>query len=68
MHPRGHTGADPRPIRVALYSHDSVGLGHTRRNLAIAHALAEELPRHTGRSATGLLLTSLPIPAAPSVS
>ncbi|KAB7745778.1 glycosyl transferase family 28 [Nostocoides sp. F2B08] len=62
MHPRGHIGSEPRPIRVALYSHDSVGLGHTRRNLAIAHALAEELPRHTGRSATGLLLTSLPIP------
>jgi predicted glycosyltransferase len=47
---------------VALYSHDSVGLGHTRRNLAIAHALSEELPRRTGRAVTGLLLTSLPIP------
>ena len=62
MYPRAHPGADPRPIRVALYSHDSVGLGHTRRNLAIAHALAEELPARTGRGVTGLLLTSLPIP------
>ncbi|MBI3966344.1 MAG: glycosyltransferase [Chloroflexi bacterium] len=26
--------------RVALYSHDTVGLGHTRRNLLIAQALA----------------------------
>ena len=62
MYPRAHPGADPRPIRVALYSHDSVGLGHTRRNLAIAHALAQELPARTGRGVTGLLLTSLPIP------
>lgn len=32
--------AGERP-RVALYSHDAQGLGHIRRNLAIAHALAE---------------------------
>ncbi|WP_221584202.1 glycosyltransferase family protein [Microbacterium sp. G2-8] len=37
----------PHPIarragapRVALYSHDALGLGHIRRNLAIAHALS----------------------------
>ncbi len=30
-----------RPLRVALYSHDTVGLGHTRRNLTIAAALAQ---------------------------
>jgi predicted glycosyltransferase len=29
-----------RPIRVALYSHDTVGLGHMRRNLLIARTLA----------------------------
>jgi predicted glycosyltransferase len=28
-----------RPLRVALYSHDTQGLGHIRRNLAIATAL-----------------------------
>lgn len=28
-------------MRVALYSHDTMGLGHMRRNLAIAQALAE---------------------------
>jgi predicted glycosyltransferase len=27
-------------IRIALYSHDALGLGHLRRNLAIARALA----------------------------
>lgn len=27
-------------VRVALYSHDTMGLGHTRRNLLIADALA----------------------------
>lgn len=34
-------------ITVAMYSHDSVGLGHTRRNRAIAFALAEALPAPT---------------------
>lgn len=34
-------------ITVAMYSHDSVGLGHTRRNRAIAFALAAALPAPT---------------------
>ncbi|MET1034822.1 MAG: glycosyl transferase family 28 [Arthrobacter sp.] len=42
---------------MALYSHDSVGLGHTRRNLAIAHALGSALPALTGRRVSGLLVT-----------
>lgn len=29
-----------RELRVALYSHDTMGLGHVRRNLLIAHTLA----------------------------
>ena len=29
-----------RKPRIALYSHDALGLGHTRRNLLIAQALA----------------------------
>jgi predicted glycosyltransferase len=29
-----------RPVRVALYSHDTVGLGHIRRNLLIARIIA----------------------------
>lgn len=32
-------------LTVAMYSHDSVGLGHTRRNRAIAFALADALPQ-----------------------
>ncbi|WP_051476811.1 glycosyltransferase [Arthrobacter sp. Br18] len=46
-----------KEIRVVLYSHDSQGLGHTRRNLAIAHALAATLPELSGRTVTGLLVT-----------
>jgi predicted glycosyltransferase len=30
-----------RPLRVALYSHDTMGLGHARRNLLLAQAIAE---------------------------
>lgn len=63
MSTRTMTPKDPRPIRVALYSHDSVGLGHTRRNLALAHALSEHLPAGTGRPVTGLVLSSLTVPA-----
>lgn len=44
-------------LRVLLYSHDAVGLGHIRRNLALAHALAAQLPARTGRRVTGMLLT-----------
>jgi predicted glycosyltransferase len=45
------------PWRLALYSHDSVGLGHVRRNLALAHALTNQLPGLTGRTVTGVLIT-----------
>lgn len=34
-------------LRVALYSHDTQGLGHIRRNLAIAHALSQTEPAPT---------------------
>ncbi|MGO3153054.1 MAG: glycosyltransferase family protein [Galactobacter sp.] len=44
----------PRP-RIALYSHDTVGLGHTRRQLALAHELARH---HAG--ADLLLVTGNP--------
>lgn len=42
-------------LRVALYSHDALGLGHVRRNLAIAHALAAMDP-----SPDILMLTGAP--------
>ncbi len=51
--------AAARPLRILLYSHDSLGLGHARRNLALAHAFATRLPRLTGRPVTGMLLTGL---------
>lgn len=41
---------------VVMYSHDSVGLGHVRRNRALAFALSEHLPRLTGEPVTGLLI------------
>lgn len=44
-------------LRVVLYSHDSVGLGHTRRNLAIAEALAAGMPEATGRPVSGLIIS-----------
>ena len=31
---------NPKVLKVALYSHDTMGLGHMRRNLAIARALS----------------------------
>jgi predicted glycosyltransferase len=33
-----------RPLRVALYSHDTVGLGHIRRNILIARTISSSLP------------------------
>lgn len=55
--------ADLRPVRLVLYSHDSLGLGHLRRNMALAHAFAEHLPGLLGRPVTGLLVTGLDTPA-----
>lgn len=59
MPPGPTSHPDAHPLRVVLYSHDSVGLGHQRRNLAIAHALSRHLPELTGRPVTGLLLTGV---------
>ena len=49
--------------RIVLYSHDALGLGHLRRNLALAHQLAHDLPRLTGAGVTGLLVAGLAPPA-----
>ncbi len=57
------------PHKVVLYSHDSQGLGHLRRNLAIAHQLVRDVPAITGRDVTGLIISGLspelgfPLPA-----
>lgn len=54
------TDSASEPIRLVLYSHDSQGLGHVRRNLAIAHQIAQTLPALTGRPVAGLLISGLP--------
>lgn len=53
------TAMSEEPIKVVLYSHDSQGLGHVRRNLAIAHHLATGLPALTGRPVSGLLVSGI---------
>lgn len=47
------------PIRVMLYSHDAQGLGHLRRNLALAHHLSQHLPELAQAPVTGLLVAGL---------
>lgn len=54
-------------ITVVLYSHDSVGLGHARRNRALAHSLAADLPRLTGQPVRGLLIAGHPDATADSL-
>lgn len=58
---------DSAPLRVVFYSHDSQGLGHFRRNRALAHALCSQLPALTGRSVTGLLINGVAEAAADSL-
>ncbi|MBP0656533.1 glycosyl transferase family 28, partial [Mycobacterium tuberculosis] len=47
-------------LSIALFSHDSLGLGHIRRNRALAFALAAQLPELTGRPVRGLLIAGSP--------
>lgn len=47
-------------LRIALFSHDSLGLGHIRRNRVLAFALAKDLPALTGRDVSGLLIAGNP--------
>lgn len=51
--------APTAPLKVVLYSHDSQGIGHVRRNLAVAHQLVRDLPRLTGRQVSGLIVSGL---------
>ncbi|SOC56861.1 glycosyltransferase family protein [Ornithinimicrobium cerasi] len=46
-------------LRVVFSSHDSQGLGHFRRNRALAHAVAARVPELTGRAVTGLLVNGV---------
>jgi hypothetical protein len=52
-----------RPLRIALYSHDTMGLGHARRNLTIARALAGPETRANVLMITGAnVVSSLAMP------
>jgi predicted glycosyltransferase len=45
--PAGQAGPGGRPWRVALYSHDTMGIGHMRRNALIARTIAGSPVRAT---------------------
>lgn len=53
-------------VRVAFYSHDTLGLGHIRRNLLIAQSLAQTPICATTLMISGLSLAAL-LPLAPGV-
>src|SRR6266516_2281024 len=52
MPPNSRTPGE-RDVRFLFYSHDGLGLGHTRRNLAIAAALVERCPQASVLLASG---------------
>ncbi len=63
---RGRPEASPPrpPLRFALYSHDTLGLGHVRRNLLIARALVRAFPRSSALLLSGAEeAAGLPFPA-----
>jgi predicted glycosyltransferase len=51
--PRNEPGPGKEPLRFLLYSHDGLGLGHVRRNLAIAGALTRVAPGSSVLVVTG---------------
>lgn len=56
-------GSERRPRRVALYSHDTQGLGHVRRNITLAAALVAAHPETDVLLLTGAPeATTLPLP------
>ena len=56
------------PRRLLFYSHDGVGLGHVRRNLAIAAAIAQADPQAAVLVATSAdEVTELTLPASVDV-
>lgn len=60
--PRTGRKATARRERVALYSHDALGLGHMRRNLAIAEVLARSGSRPVLLIAGAREATAFPMP------
>ncbi|WP_298752656.1 glycosyltransferase family protein [uncultured Serinicoccus sp.] len=66
-HRTSHVQSSGTPLRALFYSHDSQGLGHFRRNRALAHTLSQRLPVLTGSPVTGLLLNGVAGAAARSL-
>jgi predicted glycosyltransferase len=60
---RRRSAGSARPLRALLYSHDTFGLGHLRRNIAIAEHLLQRDPRFEVRLLSGSpVVTSWPLP------
>ena len=56
------------PGRIVLYSHDTYGLGHFRRNTAIAHALLQQSPGLSITMITGSpVADQFPLPSGVSL-
>jgi predicted glycosyltransferase len=53
IEPSAAVSSKPCAGRFLFYSHDGFGLGHTRRHLAVAHALTELAPEASVLLATG---------------
>lgn len=51
--PKNVSVRSEKPLHIALYSHDTVGLGHTRRNLLLAQALTDAYPNASVLMLTG---------------
>src|SRR5687768_5119197 len=43
-----------QPLRIAMYSHDAMGIGHVRRNLLIARALSSRGAAHATLLISGI--------------
>ncbi|WP_052049768.1 glycosyltransferase family protein [Leptolyngbya sp. KIOST-1] len=50
-----HRAAPAAGLRVAIYSHDTMGMGHKRRNLLIAQSLVRQVPHCSVLLITGMV-------------
>ena len=52
---RSHFNISATGVRVAIYSHDTMGMGHKRRNLLIAQSLVRQIPNCSVLLITGMV-------------
>ena len=52
---RSHPSVSAAGVRVAIYSHDTMGMGHKRRNLLIAQSLVRHIPNCSVLLITGMV-------------